>query len=130
MKREFSVYFVVGGIATLIDWSTYALCLMLFGAGHYLVAVTIAILFAGLFHYFANKRLTFQCRSRAVATQISVYVGVGVFALGMSIVILRLLVGRAGMPAMSARVLTTALMLMPNYLMHKYLTFNKKIFIS
>ena len=129
-RREFGVYFVVGGIATLIDWSVYALCLRVLGDHRYLMAVMISIGLAGLFHYLANKHLTFQCRSRSIGTQIPVYMGVAVLGLGMSMGILRLLVGNAGLPPMAGRICTTMLMLVPNYLMHKYLTFNKKIFIS
>lgn len=129
-RREFGIYFLVGGMATLIDWTAYALFLMILGDQHYLMALLIAIWLAGLFHYVANKRLTFQCRSRAMGAQIPVYVSVALLGLGLSMVTLRLLVGSAGMSAMTGRVLTTLLMLVPNYVMHKYLTFNKKIFTS
>ena len=126
--KEFSFYFLVGGVATLIDWATYALSLQTLGHEHYLVSVIVSMGLAGTFHYFANKRLTFQCQSRAIGKQIPLYVGVALAGLGMSIGILRVLVGTFGLSAMMARVLTTAMMLLPNYLMHKYLTFSKKIF--
>jgi len=128
MGKEFSIYFVVGGIATLIDWGMYALSLMVLGPEHYLISVIVSMGFAGLFHYLANKRLTFQCRSRAIGRQVPIYIGVALAGLSMSMGILRILVGSIGLLPMTARVLTTLMMLFPNYLMHKYLTFSKKIF--
>lgn len=126
--KEFSFYFVVGGIATLIDWGTFALCLMLAGSGSYLFCVAVSMGLAGLFHYLANKRLTFQCQSQAIGVQVPLYMGVALAGLGMSMLILGLLVGGLGLAPVLARILTTGIMLLPNYLMHKYLTFSRKIF--
>ena len=68
--KEFGYYFVVGGIATLIDWGIFALGLQVLGHDRYLGCVVISIGVAGTFHYLANKRLTFQCQSRAIGVQI------------------------------------------------------------
>ena len=126
--KEFGFYFIVGGIATLIDWGMFALGLQVLGQDRYLVCVAFSISLAGTFHYFANKRLTFQCQSRAIGVQIPLYIGVAITGVAMSMAILGMLVSGLGWPAMSARVVTTALMLVPNYLMHKYLTFSKRYF--
>ena len=128
LRKEFSVYFIVGGVATLMDWSVYGLSLWVLGDKRYLLSVVLSMGIAGTFHYLANKHFTFQCHSKAVMMQVPVYVAVAVAGLFMSMGILHFLVAVIAIKPMWARVLTTMLMLLPNYLMHKYLTFSKKIF--
>ena len=97
------MYFVVGGMATVIDWSIYALWLAVCGKMHYLSGLVISLAGAGLFHYVANKRLTFQCDSRRFVLQISLYVMVDLLGLGMSMLILAGLVRGVGLLPFPAR---------------------------
>lgn len=126
---EFAYYFVVGGLATLIDWGLYAVCFMMLKM-QYIIALVISMGVAGCFHYVANKRLTFRCDSRALHVQVPVYVTVASAGIGVSAVLLSIQVSGLGINALIARPLTTILMLLPNYFMHKYMTFNRKLFGS
>jgi len=126
-NREFWIYFVIGGMATLIDWSIFAITFRWFGL-HYSAALVSSMGLAGSFHYVANKRLTFQCESRQYGRQVPIYIVVALFGLGMSMGIMSILINFIGIYPIIARILTTMLMLLPNYLMHKYITFSQKLF--
>lgn len=125
--REFSTYFVVGGIATVIDWLVFAFATIWLGL-HHLIALAASMGTAGLFHYFANKKMSFQCTSQQYGRQISVYILVALVGFGMSFAIISGLIYLFYLNPVWARILTTVLMLLPNYILHKYITFNQKIF--
>lgn len=127
--KEFFPYFIIGGLATCIDWTLFWLSTHVFML-HYITALTMGYVIAGLFHYTCNKFITFQCHSKQVGTQYSMHFLVSGASLGMSMVILATLINLFMMNKMVARIVTTAIMLIPNYLMHKYITFNKKYFFK
>src|SRR6185295_3348151 len=125
-SRDFIVYSIIGGIATALDWGIFWLCIH-YSIIHYEYALIFSYVLAGLFHYVTNKWFTFQCRSKQIGAQISIYVMVTVSSLLMSMFILFILINYLGCLKMVARILTTACMLFPNYWVHKHLTFSKKI---
>jgi putative flippase GtrA len=126
--KEFLPYFIIGGIATLIDWSVFSAATLWLGL-HYQLAVTLSYSTAGIMHYISNKYFTFQCKSKQIGSQLSVYIVVGIVGLTLSMLIIGVLIDLFAINKIWARVLTTVLMLVPNYLMHKHLTFSKKIFV-
>ncbi|MDX1901706.1 MAG: GtrA family protein [Gammaproteobacteria bacterium] len=126
-SREFWIYFIVGGLATLLDWTVFAIAFRWLGL-HYLEALIVSMGMAGCFHYVANKRLTFQCQSRQFGMQVPIYIVIAAIGLGMSMAIIAILINIVGLYPIIARMATTILMLVPNYLMHKYITFSRKIF--
>lgn len=124
---EFLPYFFVGLTATLIDWGLFWVGVTQWHV-HYEIALVIGYLTAGGFHYFANKRFTFKCSSQQISSQLSVYILVNLSSLALSIVVMALLVQWIRLDDIAARVITTAMMLVPNYFFHKHITFNRKIF--
>lgn len=126
-QNEFFIYFIIGGISTLIDWTTFWLLTSQLNV-HYQIGLVSAYSTAGIFHYIANKLLTFECQSKKIATQFSLYLLVTLTSLLSSMGIMSLLVNYLLSNTLYARMLTTILVLFPNYLLHKYITFSKKIF--
>ncbi len=126
-SNEFGYYFVIGGVATLIDWGTYAVCFKLLGF-QYLIALVCSMGLAGCFHYIANKRVTFQCQSRQYGAQVPLYIFVALLGLAMSMGLMMVMVRVIGIPPIFANVIKTVLMLLPNYFMHKHITFSSKLF--
>ncbi len=126
---EFLPYFFIGGATTLIDWSTFWVFIACLHT-HYLAALCVAYGTAGIFHYTANKLITFKCQSKQIGTQYSIYIVLTVASLFLSMGIIALFIKFFSLDAMTARILTTLLMLVPNYLLHKHITFSKKIFIQ
>ena len=126
---ELFPYIIVGGITTLIDWMIFATTTTYFHFPYQLSLIS-AYLIAGTVHYTANKWITFKCHSKQMGAQVSLFIMVNTASLGCSLGILTLLVNVVSLNSIRARMLTTILMLLPNYLLHKHITFSKKIFIQ
>jgi len=124
---ELLPYILIGGISTLIDWATFSTLVSFFQV-HYEIALVMGYGFGGIFHYLSNKFITFKSRTKKIGSQLSLYFLVGVSSLFMSMGALAILVSFFGIQKVIARVMTTGLMILPNYLMHKHISFSKKIF--
>jgi putative flippase GtrA len=126
-RHEMMRYILIGGFATLIDWSTFAVTTKVIG-WHYQVAIFFAYSFAGIFHYTCNRFFTFQNESKKYASQIFLYVLVVSISLPCNLLIMTGLVHIIAIDPLYLRMLTTVLMLPINYFLHKVFTFNKKFF--
>lgn len=126
---EFLPYFFIGAIATVIDWSIFWVVVNLMN-WHYEIALVIGFITAGLFHFTSNKIITFKCHSKQIGSQYTLYIIVAVIALLVSMAMMACWVNIFMLNKMWARIITTAVMLVPNYLLHKHITFSKKIFIQ
>lgn len=124
-QKEMGTYIFVGLLATLVDWTTFAVSVKFL---HYQVALLLALGAGSLTHYSSNKIYTFKCHSRKYGSQLSLYFLLVGFTILISMGIMGGLIKFLGINKISARILTTGLMLFPNYLLHKYITFSKRIF--
>lgn len=126
---EFSAYFIIGGITTLLDWSLFWIAIT-FLKLHYEEALVFGYVLAGLFHYFTNKFITFRCRSKQIGSQYFVYLILTTLSLLISMGFIAILIHYLLFNPMVARILTTLVLVLPNYLTHKYITFSKKMFLQ
>ncbi len=127
--NEFVAYFFIGATTTLLDWTLFWVTVKKLGF-HYEIGLMSAYIPAGIFHFFANKFITFQCKSKSIGSQYSVYIILTVSSLMISMGVIALLINLFALDKMTARILTTAFMLVPNYLLHKNITFSKRLFTT
>lgn len=126
---EFKPYFLIGGLSTVLDWSIFWVANYPLGM-HYEVALILAFVGGGLFHFFSNKIITFKCEYKKIGTQYSLYFVVAIVSLLINMGIIAIFIKVFLLNGMLSRILTTLFMLIPNYLLHKHITFNKKIFMQ
>ena len=126
-KSEIIPYLVIGTIATLIDWSAFSIAVTYLHL-HYQICLLLGYMTGGTFHYVTNKFFTFKCESKQYGSQLTIYTLVGIVSLLMSMGILAILVKGFMLNKIGSRILTTCIMILPNYLLHKHITFSKKIF--
>ena len=124
---QFMRYVVVGGIATVVDWGSFYLLAIVLDI-YYQASLVLSFTLGVIANYTLNKLYTFRCRSRQIAGQFSVHVVISVVSLLMSMGLMFILVGELSINKMVSRIATTFIMLFVNFLMHKYITFNKRIF--
>jgi len=129
LGRQFIYYVFVGAIATAVDWGTF------YGFNSFLkidyrIAVSGSFTLGASANYILNKIITFRDKTRQIVTQIGIYIAVTVFSLLCSLIIMYILVEIVGIGPMPARVITTGIMLFANFLMHKFITFNQKIYLA
>lgn len=126
-KYQFSRYFIVGGIATLVDWSTFYFFAITIQF-NYQGALVVAFILGSLTNYILNKIFTFRCRSKKIAGQMAMHLSVSAISLLMNMGAMYVLVSILNFGKMPSRIIVTIIMLVINFLTHKYLTFNKNLF--
>jgi putative flippase GtrA len=124
---ELLPYVLIGGIATVIDWTMFSVSVTWLHI-HYQIALGLGYASGGVFHYCSNKFITFKCRSKEIGSQLSLYILVGSMSLLCSMAVLAALVNILLINKIISRILTTGIMIFPNYLLHKHISFSKKIF--
>jgi len=127
VKVRFLRYLIMGGIATLIDWSSFYILALILGI-YYLLALAISFSLASIAHYTLNKLFTFRCKSKKIAKQFSVSFSISIISLILSSIIMFALVDLLLIQKMISRIMTTFIVLIANYSMHKYFTFNRRFF--
>ncbi len=127
LGHSFFKYVIVGGIATIIDWGVFYF-LALVGGFYYQLSLIISFACGGLTNYTLNKAFTFKCRSKMIIRQLVVFFIVSVLSLLLSMAIMFVLVDFVSIQKMNSRILTTGIMLIINYSLHRFIIFNKRIF--
>lgn len=125
--RQFILYIVMGGTATGIDWlSFYGLNVML--KIPYLSAITVSFTLGCVTNFSLNKYLNFKDKTRQIWAQVAVYGLVSGFSLLCTAALMYVLVEWARLWPMFARILTTGIMVLINFSMHKFVTYNQRIY--
>jgi len=127
MGRQFAIYVVMGGTATAVDWlSFYALNVL--GGFSYLFAVMLSFSLGAMINFLLNKFITFKDQTPQIIAQIGVYSLICVIALLCSVLLMLVLIEWAKLRPMPARIVTTGIMLMLNFLVHKFITYNQQFY--
>ena len=127
--KQVIFYTFVGAIATVVDWGSFYV-LNLLCKVDYKIAVSISFTVGSAVNYILNKKITFNDRTKRIAAQLSVFAILAAISLLMSVFLMFVQVKLLGMLPMLARIVTTGIMLAVNFLMHKFITFNRKIYTA
>jgi putative flippase GtrA len=126
--RQFLTYVAMGGAATGVDWLSFYSFNMLLGLS-YLSAVILSFSLGAVTNYFLNKFITFKDKTRQIVAQMGVYAFICVLSLLCSIGLMYALVEWAKLWPMLARIITTGIMLLLNFLVHKFVTYNQRTYM-
>ncbi len=125
--RQFLTFLAVGGVATLWDWVVFYLLAVRIG-WHHQPAVVVSLVSSGVVHFSFNKLLTFRCASRRILRQVAVFALTSAVYTLLSMACMYLLIDVAGAPKMGGKMITTGVMLVINFLLQKFITFNRRLF--
>lgn len=126
-QTEFFSYVLIGALATGIDWVVFSTTVNGYGL-QYQLGLILAFTSGSITHYTLNRLFTFQCRRKALALHLPVYVLTVCLSLACSLGVLTGLVWLLPVNKIYLRMLTTGLLILPNYLFHKNFSFNKALF--
>jgi putative flippase GtrA len=125
---QFFSYAFSGGIATLVDWSSFFL--LSARAGYdYRIAVSISFTIGSLTNYLLNRLITFKDRTSTIALQLGIFAAICIISLFLSQLLMLVFIEAVELDPMMARILTTFNMLAINFVMHKFLTYNTNLYI-
>ena len=132
--RELIVYFITGVLTTLVNWAAYALCVRGFG-WNVAVSNAIAWVVAVIFAYITNKLWVFRSfnwQPGFVLKECLLFVSARIVTGLYEIVSVPLLVNLGldqamfGVKGMWAKILTSAVVMVLNYVFSKLIVFRKK----
>jgi putative flippase GtrA len=126
-KIEFIRYFIVGVIATIVDWGSFYILALRINF-YYQFSLILSFSLGATTNYILNKIFTFRCKSKQIIGQFSVFIIISIFSLLLSMAIMFILIDLILLHKMVSRIVTTFIMLGVNYYMHKFITFNKRFF--
>lgn len=128
LKVRFMRYFTIGVVATATDWSVFYLLSALVSI-NYLISLAIAYSLGGVVNFFGNKFYTFDCKSKKIVRQMSVFWIFLWMFLGVSFVLMYLFVDVFMLHKMLSRIATTFIVFVLLYITQRSVVFNKKHFV-
>lgn len=121
-SKTFFLYLIYGGLATVVDWGVFALSV--YGLGiHYALSVTLSFTAGSITNFSLNKYFNFKNNYKKVHVQFMAYLIVAIIGLVVTLGFMWFFIELLRMNDFIARIITTALVLIYNYLGHKHFTF-------
>lgn len=122
--KEFSLYLVVGGVATLTEW----ICFFIFDkcSFHYAVATLLAYVISTFVNWLVGRLIVFKQRPQSVLKEIlSVYLA-SVIGLLLNLAIMWVAVDLLFCGEMPSKMMATAIVFTYNFLIRKLLIYKSK----
>ncbi len=131
--REILIYVIVGGVTTLVSWG----CKFLWGAvfypgvslptvGQNTVLNIVENVSGILFAYFPNRRWVFRSKNTRILPEFAGFVGSRLGTWGLSYVLNLLFVNVLHIDYRLTTVIVGVVVVIGNYIISKFLVFNKK----
>lgn len=122
--RQFSRFFGVGVVATLVDWVIFYLLAGYLGI-FYLLSLALSYFASTVLNYFMNRRFTFGSTYKKVHLQLGSFLSVAIIGLALNELIVYGLVQYlfAGSMVMASRVFATLVVFIWNFALNKRITF-------
>lgn len=117
-------YGTIGASSTIIDFGFYVLFVYVLGA-YYLLAATLSFIMAAVFNFTFNRNWTFQSNGQK-RKQLPVFLTVMVLGVFLNNTIIALGVEVLGLWDIFAKVISTGMVTIWNFLGNKYITFKVK----
>lgn len=124
--REFRRYFLVGGLAFLVDGAVLAGMVELLGA-HYLVGATAGFIVGAFVNYWLSIHWVFS--ERALSNQgleLGLFILIGLIGLGLNDVLMWFFTGWLGLYYLLSKVLAATLVFIYNFVVRRVLLFTAR----
>ncbi|MBB5182888.1 GtrA family protein [Catenisphaera adipataccumulans] len=110
---------IIGGIATVIDWSTLYVCTEYFGI-YYLISGVISFTVATVFNYYASVKWVFHVDpNKSKKKTFTTFIVFSVIGLGINEFVMKYCVESFGIYYMYSRVIATAVTMVFNFITRK-----------
>lgn len=127
MNSEFMRYFLVGGGAFLLDFSTLAVLTEL-GGGHYLLAASLGFLAGIAFNYALSIRWVFRYRNcQNALTEFTIFAGIGILGLVLNAFSIWTLTDVIGFHYLVSKVFAAVAIFVFNFAVRKALLFRPQV---
>lgn len=126
---QFVRYFFTGGLAFVVDFALFALCLYVFH-WHYLLANFVGLIVGLALNYAVSISWVFSTCERSLKNkqclEFSVFALVGILGIGFNLLIMFVLVGKLDIQEMISKIIAASIVLAWNFLARKLILFRDK----
>lgn len=123
---QFCRYFVTGGLASVVDFSVFAVALYIFDI-HYLVSNLIGLAAGNVVNYLLSLGWVFRSEKRKMENnrllEIFVFVLISLVGMGFNELLMYVFVGLFGIYEMVSKVVAAVIVLLWNFVARKYILF-------
>jgi len=127
MLARMARYFVVGGVAAVVDISFFFLCAKLLGF-NYLAVATVGFFIATLVNYVLSVRFVFTSGVRfSRHGEIALVYLVSAVGLALNLLVLYLAISVAGLELMLSKLIATGAVFLWNFLSRNYFIFRRPV---
>jgi len=124
LQFEWARYLLVGGTATITDWSLYYYGVYVLKIP-YPVSLAIAFGTSACLNFMLSKIFTFKNESKKVFRQFLLFMATGLLSYSLNLTLISILLNILNFGHMSARIVSTLLLLLFNYGSAKFIIFKK-----
>lgn len=125
IKKEFTGYLVIGGIAFFVDFIILTILGIFFNI-HYLLATLIAFLGGTWINYILSIHYVFNFRNeKNLSIEFGLFLLVGLITLTLSLLVMSFLVNTLAVHILLAKCITTSLTLVTNFIGRRILLFSR-----
>lgn len=128
LLNQFFRYLFTGGLAFIVDFGLFALCLRVFG-WHYLIANLIGLIAGLVINYVISIKWVFaDCKrnfGKAKKIEFSIFSVIGILGVGFNQLLMLLMVGYANIDEIFSKIVSAGVVLVYNFLARKFILFTK-----
>ena len=115
--KQFGLYLVVGGIATVVEWICFYVFLNKLGI-YYLMSTTLAFVFSTFANWLAGKIIMFKGKEHILAEIAKIYL-TSIAGLLFNLALMWVFVDKINLNEMVAKILATGIVFIWNFLIRK-----------
>ena len=115
---QFFIYFIVGGLATIVEWAAFYVLNSLF-AVHYAFATTLAFILSTATNWLFGRLILFRDSKQNTAKELVKIYMVSIIGLLMNIAIMFVAIEKLGIQDMIAKIIATGIVFIWNFLIRK-----------
>ena len=115
---QFFIYFIVGGLATIVEWVAFYVLNSLF-AVHYAFATTLAFILSTAANWLFGRLILFRDSKQNTAKELVKIYMVSIIGLLMNIAIMFVAIEKLGIQDMISKIIATGIVFIWNFLIRK-----------
>ena len=123
LSKNFFLYIFLGGLATLLDWGSFAIGVYILDL-HYVLSVIVSFCVGAISNFSLNKYFNFKDDYKKVHYQFFAYLLVALVGLFITILLMYIFIDLLFMEKIISRILTSGIVFIYSFLGHKFFTFN------
>ena len=115
---QFFIYFIVGGLATIVEWSAFYVLNSIFNI-HYAFATTLAFILSTAANWLFGRLILFRDSKQNTAKELVKIYMVSIIGLLMNIAIMFVAIEKLGIQDMISKIIATGIVFIWNFLIRK-----------